>query len=55
MSTATISHPHKAKRIHRPFSFLVLVAAALVIILPLLITVFASFKTLAQIGVEFPL
>lgn len=55
MSTATISHPCKAKRLNRPFSFLVLVAAALVIILPLLITLFASFKTLAQIGVEFPL
>lgn len=55
MSMATISHPRKAKRLNRPFSFLVLVAAALVIILPLLITVFASFKTLAQIGVEFPL
>lgn len=34
---------------------IVLLFAALVIILPLLITVFASFKTLAQIGSEFPL
>lgn len=34
---------------------IVLIFAALVIILPLLITVFASFKTLAQIGSEFPL
>lgn len=34
---------------------IVLIIASLAIILPLLITVFASFKTLAQIGSEFPL
>lgn len=34
---------------------IVLIFAALVIILPLSITLFASFKTLAQIGSEFPL
>lgn len=34
---------------------IVLILAALVIILPLLITLFASVKTLAQIGSEFPL
>lgn len=33
----------------------VLIIASLAIILPLLITVFASFKSLAQIGSEFPL